>query len=41
MPASFQEILNSRLFKFVVGENVKDNPTEFIVNEEAVAQLSA
>ncbi|PMD37753.1 hypothetical protein L207DRAFT_432223 [Hyaloscypha variabilis F] len=40
MPASFQEILNSRLFKFIVGKNVDDNPTEFLVHEEAVAQLS-
>ncbi|KAE9378811.1 hypothetical protein N431DRAFT_477966 [Stipitochalara longipes BDJ] len=40
MPASFQEILNSRLFKFIVGGNVDSSPTEFLVHEEAIAQLS-
>jgi hypothetical protein len=33
-------ILNSRLFKFIVGEEVDDNPTEFHVHQEAIAQLS-
>ncbi|KAI9652349.1 MAG: hypothetical protein M1829_001672 [Trizodia sp. TS-e1964] len=40
MPASFKKILNSRLFKFIVGEKVDGGPTEFFVHEEAVAQLS-
>lgn len=33
-------ILNSRLFKFTVGETVDGSPTEFLVHEEAMAQLS-
>ncbi|PVH73311.1 hypothetical protein DL98DRAFT_431560, partial [Cadophora sp. DSE1049] len=33
-------ILNSRLFKFIVGEKVDGSTTEFLVHEEAVAQLS-
>ncbi|KAF5877949.1 uncharacterized protein Bfra_000114 [Botrytis fragariae] len=40
MPASFQDILNSRLFKFVVGEKVDGHATEFFVHEEAIVQLS-
>ncbi|KIM96402.1 hypothetical protein OIDMADRAFT_132189 [Oidiodendron maius Zn] len=36
MPASFQEIINSRLFKFIVGEGA----SEFSVHEDAVAHLS-
>jgi len=40
MSASFQEILNSRLFKFIVGRNTNGSPTEFLVHEEAIAQLS-
>lgn len=40
MPSSFQEILNSRLFKFIVGEEVDGRPSEFFVHEEAIAQLS-
>ncbi|KAF4632043.1 hypothetical protein G7Y89_g6084 [Cudoniella acicularis] len=41
MSASFQEILNSRLFKFTVGEAVDGKPSEFSVHEDAIAQLSA
>ncbi|RFU32785.1 hypothetical protein B7463_g3542, partial [Scytalidium lignicola] len=41
MPSSFQEILNSRIFKFIVGEDVDGNPTEFFVHEQAIAQLSS
>ncbi|KAG4428668.1 hypothetical protein IFR05_015847, partial [Cadophora sp. M221] len=33
-------ILNSRLFKFVVGEAADGTPTEFYVHEDAIAQLS-
>jgi hypothetical protein len=33
-------IINSRLFKFIVGETIDDSPTEFPVYEEAIAQLS-
>ena len=33
-------IINSRLFKFIVGENCDGIPTEFSVHEEAIAQLS-
>jgi len=40
MPASFQEILNSKPLKFVVGEEVDGRPSEFFVHEEAIAQLS-
>ncbi|KAF7893323.1 uncharacterized protein EAF02_000861 [Botrytis sinoallii] len=40
MPASFQDILNSRLFKFIVGEKVDGHATEFFVHEEAIVQLS-
>ncbi|KAF7949337.1 uncharacterized protein EAE97_002846 [Botrytis byssoidea] len=40
MPASFQDILNSRLFKFTVGEKVDGHATEFFVHEEAIVQLS-
>ncbi|KFY79967.1 hypothetical protein V499_01116 [Pseudogymnoascus sp. VKM F-103] len=40
MPASFQEILSSRLFTFVVGKRVDGIPTEFLVHEEAMAKLS-
>ncbi|ATZ46449.1 hypothetical protein BCIN_01g10410 [Botrytis cinerea B05.10] len=40
MPASFQEILNSRLFKFIVGEKVDGHAQEFFVHEEAITQLS-
>jgi hypothetical protein len=36
----YLSILNSRLFKFVVGEDVDAHPSEFSVHEEAVAQLS-
>jgi hypothetical protein len=34
-------ILNSRVFKFIVGEGVDGVATEFFVHEEAIAQLSA
>ncbi|CZR65360.1 uncharacterized protein PAC_15260 [Phialocephala subalpina] len=40
MAAPFQEIINSRLFKFIVGETSDGNPTEFSVHEEAIARLS-
>ncbi|TGO52729.1 hypothetical protein BCON_0136g00250 [Botryotinia convoluta] len=40
MPASFQDILNSRLFKFIVGEKVDGHAKEFFVHEEAIVQLS-
>jgi len=40
MSVSFQEIINSRLFKFIVGETSDGVPTEFSVHEEAIAQLS-
>ncbi|KAM3068467.1 hypothetical protein ACMFMG_009608 [Clarireedia jacksonii] len=40
MPASFPEILNSRIFKFVIGEEIDGTATEFFVHEEAIAQLS-
>ncbi|THV47371.1 hypothetical protein BGAL_0314g00020 [Botrytis galanthina] len=40
MPASFRDILNSRLFKFTVGEKVDGHATEFFVHEEAIVQLS-
>lgn len=40
MSVSFQEILNSRLFKFIVGENIDGESTEFFVYEEALAQPS-
>jgi len=40
MPASFHEILNSRLFKFTVGEEVDGRSSEFFVHEAAVAQLT-
>ncbi|PVH77596.1 hypothetical protein DL98DRAFT_517313 [Cadophora sp. DSE1049] len=40
MPASFQEVLNSRLFKFIVGEAVDGSASEFSVHEDAIAQLS-
>ncbi|TGO35605.1 hypothetical protein BHYA_0152g00100 [Botrytis hyacinthi] len=33
-------ILNSRLFKFTVGEKVDGHATEFFVHEEAIVQLS-
>jgi hypothetical protein len=33
-------IVNSRLFKFIVGEEVDGRPSEFYVHEEAIAQLS-
>ena len=33
-------ILNSRLFKFIVGEQADGQPTEFLVHEDAIAQLS-
>ncbi|PQE15062.1 BTB POZ-like protein [Rutstroemia sp. NJR-2017a BVV2] len=34
-------LLNSRIFKFIVGETVDGTATEFFVHEEAIAQLSA
>ncbi|KAH8650846.1 hypothetical protein BGZ60DRAFT_520242 [Tricladium varicosporioides] len=40
MPASFLEILESRNFKFIVGEEEDGVPTELFVYEEAFAQLS-
>ncbi|KAH8598893.1 hypothetical protein B0O99DRAFT_650146 [Bisporella sp. PMI_857] len=40
MPASFQEILNSKLLKFTVGEAVDGTPSEFSVHVDAIAQLS-
>ncbi|RDL31411.1 uncharacterized protein BP5553_09620 [Venustampulla echinocandica] len=40
MPASFQEILNSRIFQFTVGENIDGKPTKFYIHEKAIAQLS-
>ncbi|PQE18968.1 BTB POZ fold protein [Rutstroemia sp. NJR-2017a WRK4] len=40
MPASFPELLNSRIFKFIIGESVDGTATEFFVHEEAIAQLS-
>ncbi|KAL5322107.1 hypothetical protein ACEPPN_010076 [Leptodophora sp. 'Broadleaf-Isolate-01'] len=40
MPASFEEILKSRIFKFTVGQNVDGKPTTFSVHEEAIAALS-
>ncbi|KAL2071827.1 hypothetical protein VTL71DRAFT_13062 [Oculimacula yallundae] len=40
MPASFEEILNSRIFKFTVGQNVDGNSATFPVHEEAIAALS-
>lgn len=42
MPAnSFERrIINSRVFKFTVGETIDGTPTEFSVHEEAIAQLS-
>ncbi|KAF4634738.1 hypothetical protein G7Y89_g3366 [Cudoniella acicularis] len=40
MPASFQQILNSRIFKFIIGEEIDGKATEFFVHEDAVAQLS-
>jgi hypothetical protein len=36
----YLSILNSRLFKFVVGQDVDTHPSEFSVHEDAVAQLS-
>jgi len=35
-----RRIINSRLFKFTVGETIDGTPTEFSVHEEAIAQLS-
>lgn len=40
MPTSFHEIINSRPFKFTVGEAVDGSPSEFTVHEAAIAQLS-
>jgi hypothetical protein len=40
MPVPFQEILNSRLFKFILGEEADGTPSEFFVHEDAIAQLS-
>ncbi|PVH80537.1 hypothetical protein DL98DRAFT_627714 [Cadophora sp. DSE1049] len=40
MPASFEEILNSRIFKFTVGEKVDGVATTFSIHEEAIAALS-
>ncbi|KIM94605.1 hypothetical protein OIDMADRAFT_21354 [Oidiodendron maius Zn] len=40
MTPSFPEIINSRLFKFIVGEKADGFPTEILVYEEAIAQLS-
>ncbi|KFX89896.1 hypothetical protein O988_08436 [Pseudogymnoascus sp. VKM F-3808] len=40
MPASFQEILNSSVIKFVVGEGADGEATDFLVHKEAMAQLS-
>ncbi|KAL2061306.1 hypothetical protein VTL71DRAFT_7579 [Oculimacula yallundae] len=40
MSPSFPEIINSRVFKFRVGESKDGTPTEFSVHEEAIAQLS-
>lgn len=40
MSASFQEIINSRIFKFTVGEQIDGTATEFNVHEGAFAQLS-
>ncbi|TGO45846.1 hypothetical protein BCON_0361g00060 [Botryotinia convoluta] len=40
MPASFQDILNSRLFKFIVDEKIDGNAKEFFVHKEAIVQLS-
>ncbi|EHL01957.1 hypothetical protein M7I_1906 [Glarea lozoyensis 74030] len=37
---SLSRILNSRLFKFIVGEDVDDTPTEFMIHQAAIAQLS-
>ena len=36
----YRRILNSRLFKFVVGEAVDGRASEFSVHEDAIAQLS-
>ncbi|KAK0108096.1 hypothetical protein ONS95_002917 [Cadophora gregata] len=40
MPASFEEILSSRIFKFTVGQKVDGVATTFSVHEEAMAALS-
>ncbi|KAH6715822.1 hypothetical protein BKA61DRAFT_642618 [Leptodontidium sp. MPI-SDFR-AT-0119] len=40
MPTHLQQILNSRLFKFIVGETTGGTPIEFLVHEEAIAQFS-
>ncbi|CZS92063.1 uncharacterized protein RCO7_00689 [Rhynchosporium graminicola] len=40
MAASFEDILNSRIFKFTVGQNIDGKSTTFTVHEEAIAALS-
>ena len=35
-----RRIINSRLFKFIVGETIDGTSTEFLVHEEAIARLS-
>ncbi|EPE27939.1 hypothetical protein GLAREA_04730 [Glarea lozoyensis ATCC 20868] len=40
MVLPYSQILNSRLFKFIVGEDVDDTPTEFMIHQAAIAQLS-
>ena len=35
-----RRIINSRVFKFIVGETIDGIPTEFSIYEEAIAQLS-
>ncbi|XMA07271.1 hypothetical protein WAI453_000062 [Rhynchosporium graminicola] len=37
---SFEDILNSRIFKFTVGQNIDGKSTTFTVHEEAIAALS-
>jgi len=41
MPASFQEIISSRLIKFVVGGEIDGRSSEFLVHEKAISQLSS
>ncbi|KAG4422300.1 hypothetical protein IFR04_004566 [Cadophora malorum] len=40
MPASFEELLSSRIFKFTVGAKVDGQETTFSVHEEAIAAHS-
>ncbi|OBT83442.1 hypothetical protein VE02_07872 [Pseudogymnoascus sp. 03VT05] len=40
MPATFRQILDSRIITFLVGNHVDGKSSEFRVHEEAIAQLS-